>query len=68
MEKQRISQEKWNEIYAQRFKILETYIDSLKNQLQSIKNDKSISKENIKMLKDELNQAQKMLDGFNEIE
>lgn len=68
METQRIIQEKWEKIYAERFKILETHIDNLKNQLEIMKNDKSVSKEHIKMLKDELNQAQKMLDGFNEVE
>ena len=68
METQRISQEQWEKIYAERFKIFETHIDNLKFQLEIMKNDKSASKEHIKMLKDELNQAQKILDGLNEVE
>ena len=68
MKTQRISQEQCEKIYAERFKIFETHIDNLKNQLEIMKNDKSASKEHIRMLKDELNQAQKILDGFNEVE
>lgn len=68
MDIQRITKEKWTEIYACRFDMFETHIDNLKKQIDSIKNDKSVSKELIKILKDELCQAQKVLDGFNEVE
>lgn len=64
----RITKEKWAEIYACRFEIFELHIDNLKKQIDSIKNDKSVSKELLKILKDELCQAQKVLDGFNEVE
>lgn len=61
-----ISQVKWAEICALKIDMFETHVNHLKNQLEIIKNDKDYSDEQIKMLKDELVKAQKVLDSFHE--